>query len=604
MTGAGAGRGSLLKGGLALVLAMLGAFGCWWGYRWSEQGAYRGLSEEGRDRLTLYGAALSGEVDKNRNVPVVLASDADIVAILADPTAMFREPGILQALNHRLQSMNGSLAVDSVYVLNRDGVVIASANWSRGLGSFVGQHLDFRSYFVSAMTGAEGRELAVGTTAGQFGYYIAMPVRGDGAIVGAVAVKMVMDGLERAWSGGGERVVVTDRNGVIFITNQPEWRFRMMPGVGADAMVRLESARHYAGRRLNPLPMEEKDGLVAVDGNDYVMVSKPLINGDGWTMHVLMDVAEARARARDRAFLGVMVAASLVLMAALALTRARLLHRYARALERNVATRTAELVSSNERLQGEIGERMRAERELKGQQEALIQSAKLAALGQMSAGLSHEINQPLAAIRAYADNAVKLLALGRAETVRDNLVEIAGLTERIARLSGELKLFARKSDGALDRVGLGNAVERALSLLAGRMQVAGVRLDWTPPGSEILVWGNALRLEQVFVNLLRNALDAVEGRPDPAISVRLTEADGRVSVAIGDNGPGIAQDVMPQLFDPFFTTKPAEQGLGLGLSISDGIVRSMGGRIGAANHPKSGAEFTVILNGAESVHEP
>lgn len=584
-----------LLGGLLCSLVLTLPWATWRTIKWNEQQAYERLAAQGRDRLTLYGVALHSELEKSRNIPVVLSTDHEVAALLTTPAKAGQPDEPMLAFDRRLERLSASLGVSAVYMLDRHGVILAASNWNEGAGSFVGQHLDFRPYFVAATEGREGRTFAVGSTANQPGFYIAMPVWSGGSVVGAVAVKTLMDDMEHGWSGGGERVFVTDRYGVVAITNTPQWRFHSLAPLSPAALGELRSNRQYGDEPLPALNLIPGKVLTSVDGTDYVMVSQPMPDGDGWTLHVLLGVKEAQAGARDRGLLAVAGMGLAIFGLYFVFHRGRMLRRHTRELESRVSERTAALLASNQRLQNEIVERRRAEVDLKSKQDELVQAAKLAALGQMSAGMAHEINQPLAAIRSFADNAVTLIDLGRTKIARDNLSEIAGLTERMARITGQLKQFARKSSGQMEAVAVIDIVEGAVALLASSLRTDDVVLSWVPPAAVQRVWGDEVRLQQVMINLLRNALDAVRNVDERHITVEVSAGPTTVSIAVHDSGRGIDLDAMARLFDPFFTTKPAGEGLGLGLSISEGIVRDLGGQLSASNHPDGGAVFTITL---------
>ncbi|WP_158240831.1 sensor histidine kinase [Telmatospirillum siberiense] len=586
----------LLLGALCVVV-LVAPWLVWRGIAWSEQKAYAQLAATGSSRLTLYGAALHSELDKTRNIPLVLAGDPQLIDFLVAAGGTGGSPRA-EDIDRRLQGLSEALGISAIYLLDSHGTTLAASNWTEGAGSFVGQNFAFRPYFLAAMEGRDGRYFALGTTSNLPGYYIALPVRRGGRIVGAVVVKTTMDDLEHGWSGGGEKVFVTDRHGIVFLSNEPRWRFGSLAPLDPELRHRIGESRQYGDAPLAPLGLVVGTRLVSLDGQTYVMVSRPLVDGEGWTLHVLLDVAASHARARD---LGLLVAAGLLLAllaAGFFLQRARMVRGYTRDLERRVDQRTVALVETNHRLEAEVVERGRAEEELKAKQEELVQATKLAALGQMSAGMAHEVNQPLAAIRSFADNAVTLLDLGRTEQVRDNLAEIAGLTERMARITGQLKQFARKSSGAAEPVAVGAVVEGALSLLAGRLRAEGVDVRWTSPSADLKVWGDEVRLQQVLINLFRNALDAMRKTPSRRLELALAVEAETIRLDVRDSGPGIPEDALPRLFEPFFTTKAAGEGMGLGLSISDGIVREFGGQLSAANAADGGAVFTLQLRRA------
>ena len=566
---------------------------------WSERQALEHLAEAGRDRVTLYGQSLHNELEKSANIPVVLSSDPEVSALLMETDANRRERRV-EAINRRLESLKDLVHSAAIYILDADGNTLAASNWAEGDGSFVGRRFDFRPYFTAAMEGHRGRYFALGTTSKLPGYYLSMPVVVGSKVVGAVVGKTSMESLETGWQGGGERVFVTDRQGIIFISNTPEWRFHALYPLDAEVSQQLQSSRQYGETPLPPLGLIPGKSIASVAGEGYVMVSQPLADGDQWTMHVLMAVKESRAQARDLGLLAV-TAGGLVLSGLFFLVhRARLQRRHTRELERRVVDRTALLSDSNRRLMDEVADRRRAEEELRATQDELVQAAKLAALGQMSAGMAHELNQPLAAIRTYADNGVTLLSRGRVEAALENLREIVGLTERMARISGQLKMFARKSSALAEPVSAPAVIDSAMALLQGRFAADGIDVAWSRPECDLMVWGEDLRLQQVLVNLLRNAADAVRQAAERRIRIAASRDGEAVVVTVDDSGPGIAPDVMGRLFEPFFTTKPAGDGLGLGLSISENIVRDFGGRLSAANRPGGGARFTVRLRSWEA----
>jgi two-component system C4-dicarboxylate transport sensor histidine kinase DctB len=261
------------------------------------------------------------------------------------------------------------------------------------------------------------------------------------------------------------------------------------------------------------------------------------------------------------------------------------------ALEVKVAERTGDLIASNDRLQQEIGERRRAE-------EGLVQAGKLAVLGQMAAGITHELNQPLAALSMLSANACTFLDRGRLDNTRENLERIGDLTDRMGKITGQLKAFARKDPVSVRPLTVEQSIHNALFLLDQRIRQSNLEVVLSLPDHSVRVLADATRLEQVLVNLIANALDAMEGSTEACVTIEVIENDGRIAVAVRDNGPGIGHEQMPHLFEPFFTTKEPGKGLGLGLAISSSIVRELGGELSARNRPEGGAEFTLWLQRA------
>jgi two-component system C4-dicarboxylate transport sensor histidine kinase DctB len=562
--------------------------------QWARGRALEELGETAQARLTLYTATLTGELEKFRALPLALAWDPDVTALLTTP----RDIALIDRVDRKLSTLNAGASLSALYVMGRDGVTLASSNWTDET-SFIGRDFSFRPYFQDALAGKVGRYFAMGTTSQIPGYYIAYPVWGpvwaENHTLGVVVAKVAMDALEATWKGmAGERVFVTDRHGIVFITNVPDWRFRTLKPLSASARHELRESQQYNDAELRPLP-----------ALDSAMVHNAPVPGTEWSVHVALDSRPASDRALSAA-LSAGIATLLLLAAGLVVLQRRLAlaerleyqRRSQLMLEHRVTERTAELSSANARLTEEVAERERAEEEARRARDDLIQAAKLAALGQMAAGIVHEVNQPISAIRSYAENSSLLLDRGRLDLVRANLGEIAGLTERMAKITRQLKTFARKSSGVLTPVSPRTVVEHALGLLGALTADLGAEVVFELPDKAPLVLADEARLEQVLVNLLRNALDAVAMRNHRLITISLGEDAEHVLLSVRDSGPGIDEEDLPRLFDPFFTTKEVGEGLGLGLSISYGIVQGFRGRIWAGNHPDGGAVFTVALRRA------
>ncbi|WP_035678811.1 sensor histidine kinase [Azospirillum brasilense] len=539
------------------------------------------LREQGSAQLSLYESNLRTELERHAAVPMVLAHDREVADLLRDPS-----PERVDHLNRKLEAIAATLKASALYVMNGTGTTVAASNWNAS-PSFVGQNFSYRPYFQSAMERGEGHHFALGTTSLVPGYYTAQRVvaenRTEDRPAGVVVLKVGFQELERAWSHGQEKVLVSDRDGVVFITNVEGWRYNALP---RRLPVTLPAAAVPATEEIPTLPWAfggASDRITLREGNAerrYLLQSAAVPGGD-WTIHALTSLAPVATRAQQAGLLAAAVVALAALTGhALAQRRLNLVERLAlqeeaRAeLERRVAAATAELrATENE----------------------LTQAAKLAALGQMSAAMAHEINQPLAAIRSFADNAVVLLERGRPDAVRDNLAEIADLTDRMAAITRSLKGFARRASGTLGAVSAAAAVGQALALLEARLRRESVTVDTDLPPGPLLVTGEDVRLQQVLVNLIGNAADAMRASPHRHVRIALVAEGEEAVLTVRDSGPGIAEADLPRIFVPFFTTKDAGDGLGLGLSISHGIVEDFGGSLTAANHPEGGALFTVRL---------
>lgn len=540
-------------------------------------------------------------------LPALIAERPVLAELLRDPV----NSGLVPFANETLRQVARSVGASDVYLMDRTGLTIAASNYRRPR-PFNGRSFAYRPYFTEALSGRATRYHALGTTTGERGFFFAAPVTDGIEVLGVIAVKATVDALERTWSGLGPTVLIADANRVVFLTSRSEWRFRTLVPPGPDALARIRETRQYPAGVLRPLDLTGAIALsgparIDVAGESFLAEGRPL-SLPGWQAVVLMPMAPVRAQA-----VLIVTAWSLaVLTAALAalvliVRRAQLAERLRMQaalredLEHRVADRTRALAEANAELGREVEERRGAEAKLRQTQKELIQAGKLAALGHMSAALSHEINQPLAAVKSYAVNAAEFLDRGRSADARENVTLISRMVDRMARISGHLRDFARRPGDALSAVPIGAVAARAIDFVEPRARRADVRIAYEPPSPDPAAVGGPLRLEQVLVNVLTNAIDAVEGRADPRVEIAVSGGEA-VTVTVRDNGPGLAQGADEQAFEPFFTTKPAGRGLGLGLSISYNIVEDFGGRIEAANAPGGGAVFTIVLRPA--VAEP
>lgn len=550
-------------------------------------------------RLTVN--ALEADLARYEMVPQLIG-DLDLVRELAtDP----QNPSLRAATDRWLAAQNAALKSSDIYLILPQGMTIAASNYNSEV-SFVGQNFSYRPYFIDAMRGHPARFYGVGTTSGVRGYFFSAPVRdADGAITAVVAVKIGVDRIEDAWHGGDYQVMVTDPDGTAFLASDPAWLYHSLNPLTPARMARTEASRRYADTPLTEFPPHtlERAGVTllrlpqsgAVGGTrDFIAASQNMPEA-GWRVHVLLDSAEALSQAR-------LMLASMVLLVAAALSAALMLRqRRARIAERLAATaelearviaRTADLARVNGQLEQEIAERRATEAELRAAQDSLVQVGKLAALGQMSAALSHEINQPLAAARNYADSAAILIQRGDYERARDNIAEILALVDRMAAIGKHLRQAARKPQDQPAPVPLEPLLRETQIIVAQRLAACDARLELDIPDDLPPLRGGPTRLQQVLVNLITNGADAVEGRPDRRITLTARAAGAQVTLSLRDRGPGIPESIAPRIFDPFFTTKGA--GLGLGLSITAAILRDFGGEI-SVHDARPGAEFRITL---------
>ncbi|MET3664976.1 ATP-binding protein [Caulobacter sp. 1776] len=561
------------------------------------------LERQAQASAALHAAVLRSELAKHRSLPFVLAQDPDVAEVLrsADPRG-------IDALNRKLETLSGGIRAAAIYVLNAKGMTIAASNW-REPTSFVGSDYSFRPYFKDAKAHGAAELFALGTVSRRPGLFMSRRVDGREGALGVVVVKVEFEALEAEWSAA-EPAFAADPRGVILVTSVPAWRFSTLTPLPLVEQQRLRAEHRFGDAPFQvlgavPPPAAGRVPVltaVAPPGQDETrfMAASADLGAVGWTVYTFTPVGAALrtavAGARAIALLVGLIACALA--AAVLRWRGQATVRAARQeaarleLEARVQERTAELRDSNQRLTVEMEERRRAEAHIHLMQDELVQSNKLATLGQIAAGVAHEINQPVAAIRAYADNAAVFLERADDKTAKANLGLIAGLTDRIGLITDELRAFARKSSAPAAPVAVREAVDGALLLVGPRLRQQGARVIRDEVDEAALVMAERFRLEQVLVNLLQNALEALDGASDPEIRVQVSVRRSQVRILVADNGPGVAPEAAKTLFTPFATTKP--RGLGLGLVISRDIVAEFGGELSLEAGP-GGARFVISL---------
>ncbi|NOV22991.1 sensor histidine kinase [Cupriavidus necator] len=591
---------------LAVLVGLAGALG----YRYTYDTALARQAERGQVQLRLYTQALESELAHYDYVPGLLSLDERIAALLLRPDDASRAA----RANDYLSALNTRAGTRVIYVLDAHGKVLATSNWQRP-DSYLGEDLSFRPYFRAAMDGQLGRFYGVGTTRSESGYYLSAPLGERDNPVGVAVVKIGLEPLENRWQGADSQMLLSDENGVVILASDPSWKLAALRPLSTEARERLARSLQYNRAPLPQLPLalvrkldngngSSSDELVRPRRGPPMLAQHAALPGTDWQLTLLTNTSQARVAALNTAALAGVLTAFVLLLGAAWNVRRRIINERlaARAaleaanseLERKVAERTADLSTTNQRLQAEVAERIRAETVLRQAQDGLLQAGKLAAVGQMSTGIAHELNQPLAALRTISGNTGKFLERGDYATVRANLDTIISLVERMGRITGALKSFARKPGNGARQARLAEAVDNALFLLQTRVDAVqpALQRDVAP---SLAVVCDPNRLEQVLVNLLGNALDAVAGRPGPRIALHAHVAAGMVHLTVRDNGAGLSEQAFSRLFEPFFTTKPAGQGLGLGLTLSAGILNENGGSLSATNHPDGGACFTLVL---------
>ncbi|MTV53263.1 sensor histidine kinase [Massilia buxea] len=597
--------------GWCVALAVGVALACA-AYWWTASISTERLRAAGAQRLEVYAASLENLLDKYDFLPHMLELDKDVLALLEHPADAARR----REVNLYLERLSRQAGSRIIYIVDLRGNTLAASNW-RQKDSFVGDNIRFRPYLQDALRGRPSGFYGVGTTSGEPGYFYARGVYRDGRMLGVAVAKVNIEEQQRGWVQGADKVMLADANGVVFLSSAPAWKYHAVRPLPDSVRARLEQTRQYQRLPLPPLPLrdvEERDDgtrVVALDGSaQHLLAQTRSLAPRNWTFIYLSDLSQARASARVAA-LFVCTAYGFLLLLFL-FVRQRLLARkqlqdaYAN-LERMVAERTASLARTTQSLSEEAAVRRQAELQLHRTQNELYQAGKMAVLGQMSASITHELNQPLTALRTMSDNALLLFERGRLEEARQNLARISQIVARMGGITGKLKSFARKSSAGLAPASIHTAIANALVLVERRIELDKVRFTLDIGQDDMYALCDSNRLEQVLLNLMSNALDALGTLARDVhreLSVSATQTPASVQIRVRDSGPGLSDEAHARLFEPFFTTKPQGEGLGLGLAISEQIIRDFGGSL-RAERLEAGACFIIELNKAslEKHHE-
>ncbi|KQV78883.1 ATP-binding protein [Rhizobacter sp. Root1221] len=565
--------------GLMLVVA-------YFGHQVALQAGLMRLREAAAHRLDMLATGLEADLSRFDYLPALLEVTPVVPDLLESPA----DHQLRDAANRYLGGVSATAGAEMLFVLDAAGTSLAASDWQEA-GTTIGQDLSFRPYVIDAVQQGRGRFYGVGITSRRPGYYLSYALRRGNLLRGVVAVKVSIEDAERAWRNLPGDVMLIDERGVVILSTRGDLKYRPVAPLQDSQRAEVQRSRPYGEATLEPLdwvalkaPANEVHQVV-LDGRLH-LASTRLLQHTPWRLVVLDDLAPVQAMARYAA-----VTASLA-MAVLVLVGVTLWQRQ-RAMRHKLASQAA-LQAAHDSLESTVAARTA---ELRAAQADLIHASKLAALGQMSAGMVHELNQPLTAMRTLSESAGILLDQDRPEEVRGNLRRIAGLVDRLARLTSQLKTFAHKSDAPVAAVALARCIADAQALVGSELQARDivVEVDVQPPGLSLLA--DEATMGSLLINLFRNAIDAMQGAPQRMLSIRARASGGRVSLTVCDSGPGIRADILARLFEPFVTSKPAGAGLGLGLVISAQLVRGAGGSLQAANRAEGGACFTVDLPG-------
>lgn len=550
------------------------------------------LQESKRTSLELVTSTLREEIKQFDVLSAVLASNPELQNYLANP-----DEGIQNKINLRLQAINDTTGALDTYLMDVTGVTLAASNWST-TKSFVGQNFSYRPYFQRAIKGLTGHFFAIGIRSKQRGFYIASPVIVNDTIVGAIVVKVQVAHLEQLWRSEQHHLSLIDDSGVIFLSTNPNWRLHSIGPLSKAQIEKIQTTRRYPNAddiatlkyKVTNI-LESGDEITKIHGSDsryarsYLAMSSAMPEAN-WTVFLTTKIDSIH---QEAFFVTVTIGFGLVgiaiiayaIVARMRATRRRLEHAqsYQNRLEAAINKRTLDLQNANDEL-------------LKTQQK-LVQSSRLAAVGRFSAGLSHEISQPLTAMHSYLSNAQQLISLGRYGDADEKLGHIASLADRITRIIQQLKIFVRGDELLTAPVSLKSTVLETQAIMESQAKGLGAKINIHFPDGDVHIDADEILVQQLIVNLLSNALDAVAETAAPVINIRIHKKETQAIIEVSDNGPGVSSEHLGHIFDPFYTTKDTGRGMGLGLTIAQEIVNRFHGELMARNSEQGGAVFTV-----------
>ncbi len=519
-------------------------------------------------RLALYTGNLTSELQRTSVVPLLLSGDPAISSALTKRD--------YSGTTLRLMQVQSEIGVASILLLDQSGRTVGATN-----RNLLGKSLGSEPLFVDALRSGETVFAATPRDGGGFDFTYSRVVIIDGKAAGVIVVAADLLKYERAWAGLQDAVLVTDSGGIVILATDPRWR-----GVSLDQALEAREAPSALNRALQGATDWAQNPPDAYVSGKGVLRTDARVPFRGWRMVAFTTYDSVRERVNGILALEIMGFAILAALTFYMMSR--------QAWSQNMSFRreSAELRLLNARLQRAVADREKVQKDLAVAELTLAQSSKLAALGEMSAAVSHELNQPLAAMKTYLAGARLLLQRKRPEEALSSFQRIDDLIERMGAITRQLKSYARKGGEAFEPVDVRACLSSALSMMEPQLKLRVVKITRTLPRSPVMVMADRLRLEQVIINLLRNALDATKDRAKPQIDLILS-AGVSATLSVGDNGHGIAD--LENLFEPFYTTKKPGEGVGLGLAISSGIVTDLGGRLTARNAEGGGAVFEVQL---------
>jgi two-component system C4-dicarboxylate transport sensor histidine kinase DctB len=595
------GRRHLVFGTLGLLAVTLIA---WFAFETTLNARIHDSREQAQRRLALFERTLEAIIERFHYLPVAISQARETRAALANPD----DAAAVEAANGFLSKLNETAGAGEIFLMENNGAVVAASNWWT-LTSLVGTNYSFRPYFAEALRLGRAEYYAFGISTNVPGYFLSQRVDGPDGPLGVAVTKINLGEIEAAWWRSGELIGIVDVNDVVILSTRPDWRYRPLQTISRARIESISSQQRYGENGVDNTGIitdrwfSRGAEFALLAGNDpetsgYFILQELRLPKHGWQLIAFTPLAPLYGGAWTAAAAAGLGAAALLLIVVLLVQRRRIIaQRLAdhERLEQRVAERTEDLHIANAALREEIADRIRAENAQREAQAGLVQAAKMASLGQALAGVAHEVSQPVAALTTHIASARLVAAQKQDADIGSILSTMDRVVDRLAALTGHLKTFARKETRIEMQADLGAVLANALDLVDHKLRAFGIDVEYTRHRGQLVVTGNPVHLEQVFINLIANAADAMEHTAIRVLSIGIRAEGRNVEIAVSDTGSGIPEGELANLFDPFYSTKEAGRGLGLGLSISYGLVRDIGGAITVASVPGKGSTFTVRL---------
>lgn len=551
------------------------------------------LHNEGISIANTQASELRSELQKFLLVPLILSENPDVTQALNTPT-----PSYTLRLNRKLKSLSTQTGATYIFAVDNSGTTIASSNY-KDADSFVGRDYKFRPYFKQAMRKGQAQYYAKGETTGRPGLFLAGRISNNSEPLGAIVLKVEFDGISESLRHHSANSFVVDENGIILFSGDKSLNFKTLAPLTEDQKKEILDAKQFGTKPLESSEIDLDNKPFAKDASgqnvlaDFIQISEL-----DWRLVRLNPIKPAISSANNQAQLTILLVGG-ALLTLMLLWRRRIVKEIEKSkmtelLKTEVTKRTRELSETNEKLEYEIGEREKVNIRFRAAREELAQANRLGSIGTITASVAHELNQPVAAIRTFAENGIKLLQRGDTVQTSTNLDSIVSLTSRIGSISTELRRYARRGSHAITSVDIQDVFDGITLLMGEQLRIAGVELKIIGDLSELPpVKAGRVRLEQVIVNLLQNALDALKDHSNPRVEINASSTPDTAEIIIADNGPGIDPNQLKEIFTPFVTTKP--DGLGMGLGIAKDIMTDFEGTIEPTSTHLGGAAFLLRL---------